>query len=107
MTHKLSATGTNEQSNDSSIRKLNELKKSAEDKFKSELSKIAYRSAWIDKVAIDFVKDLAKAVEFGKNKILMDYISQLDSIFKKKIDVAITDLLKNKRSFTEDGFFWN
>lgn len=52
------------------------------------------------------MKDLAKAVEVGKNKILMDYLSQLDSIFKKKIDVAITSLLKDRRSFTEEGFFW-
>lgn len=55
----------------------------------------------------EFVRDLAKAVEVSKNKILMDYLSYLDKHFKKTIDVKITGLLNNKLSFTKKGFFWD
>ena len=36
----------------------------------------------------------------------MDYLGQLDSIFKKKIDGVVTGLLKDRKSFVEDRYFW-
>lgn len=72
----------------------------------TSLGKLAYKSAWIEDVSKDFVKNLSKAVEAGKNKILVEYLNHLDSIFKKRIDALVTGLLKDKRSFLESGYFW-
>ena len=72
----------------------------------TSLGKLAYKSAWIEDVSKEFVKNLSKAVEAGKSKILVEYLKHLDSIFKKKIDALVTGLLKDKRSFIEDGYFW-
>lgn len=51
------------------------------------------KQEWVAAVRIDFRKQLKETIETGKDKIVIEFLKQLDSLFRKKIEVFVNRTL--------------
>lgn len=83
----------NSQQNNKSIEGLKSIEQQAEENFAESVERLAVKQEWVAAVRIDFRKQLKETIETGKDKIVIEFLKQLDSLFRKKIEVFVNRTL--------------
>ena len=76
-----------------SIEGLKSIEQQAEENFTESVERLAVKQEWVAAVRIDFRKQLKETIETGKDKIVIEFLKQLDSLFRKKIEVFVNRTL--------------
>lgn len=69
------------------------------------MARLAFKEAWIADARAEFRKQLKETIETGKDKIVIEFLKQLDSLFRKKIEAFVNRTLENRDMFIKPVFW--